>query len=111
MARISLLLGVFGLVLAGCGSDAPDANEATGSKATVSAADAAAAYTRTCSMCHGDDGRLMLAGAPDLSVSEMSREDRIALITYGKGTMPPQKDVLDAATIAAIADHLETLRR
>jgi mono/diheme cytochrome c family protein len=41
----------------------------------------------------------------------MSREDRIALITYGKGTMPPQKDVLDAATIAAIADHLETLRR
>ena len=42
----------------------------------------------------------MASKAPDLSQSTMDLESRIALITYGKGTMPPQKGILDAATIS-----------
>ena len=48
--------------------------------------------------------------APDLSQSNMDLESRVALITYGKGTMPPQKGILDAATIRGIAEYIETFR-
>jgi mono/diheme cytochrome c family protein len=95
----------------GCGGEAPSGSEAATGGAVISAAEAAKTYALKCGMCHGEDGKLMLAGAPDLSTSTLSREDRIALITYGKGTMPPQQGVLDDAAIAAVADHLETLRR
>ena len=93
----------------GCGGEAPA--EAAAGGAAISAAEAAKTYALKCGMCHGEDGKLMLAGAPDLSTSTLSREERITLITYGKGTMPPQQGVLDEATIAAVADHLEALRR
>ena len=52
----------------------------------------------------------MASMAPDLSVSKMSLEDRIALITYGKGAMPPQKGILDAATIRGVAAYIEEFR-
>ena len=52
----------------------------------------------------------MASKAPDLSTSTMSVEERIAIITYGKGTMPPQKDILDAATIRGIAEYIERFR-
>ena len=95
----------------GCGGETPSGGGTEAGGAVISAAEAAKTYALKCGMCHGEDGKLMLAGAPDLSTSTLSREDRIALITYGKGTMPPQQGVLDDATIAAVADHLETLRR
>lgn len=95
----------------GCGGEAPSGADVGAGGAVISAAEAAKTYALKCGMCHGEDGKLMLAGAPDLSTSQLSREERITLITYGKGTMPPQQGVLDDATIAAVADHLETLRR
>lgn len=52
----------------------------------------------------------MASKAPDLSISTMSVEERIAIITYGKGTMPPQKDILDAATIRGVAEYIERFR-
>ena len=111
--HFALLLLAAGTVAAGvgCGGEAPSAGESAAGGAVISAAEAAKTYALKCGMCHGEDGKLMLAGAPDLSTSTLSREDRITLITYGKGTMPPQQGVLDEATIAAVADHLETLRR
>lgn len=109
IARIVLAASVVAGI--GCGGEAPSGSEAATGGAVISAAEAAKTYALKCGMCHGEDGKLMLAGAPDLSASNLSREDRIALITYGKGTMPPQQGVLDDAAIAAVADHLETLRR
>ncbi len=61
-----------------------------------------------CALCHGTDGKLMIAQAPDLSKSRLSLNDRIALITYGKSTMPPQKDVLSTAEIRAVALYIES---
>jgi mono/diheme cytochrome c family protein len=40
----------------------------------------------------------------------MSLEERIALITYGKGTMPGQKGILNKAEIAAVARYVERFR-
>lgn len=82
----------------------------TSGRTDVSEADARRLYTMKCSLCHGDNGKLMLAGAPDLSISRLALEDRVALITYGKGAMPPQKGILSAAEIRAIAQYIEKFR-
>ena len=37
-------------------------------------------------------------------------EERVALITYGKGTMPGQKDILNRAEIKAVAQYIERFR-
>lgn len=91
----------------GCGSDT--ASPQPGSPAPSEAA-IQRAYTMKCSLCHGTDGKLMASKSPDLSSSTLSLEERVAIISYGKGTMPPQKDVLDAATIRGIATYIERFR-
>lgn len=68
------------------------------------------AYTMKCSLCHGSDGKLMASKAPDLSKSTLSLEERMAIITYGKGTMPPQNGILDAAMIRGIAEYIESFK-
>ena len=46
--------------------------------------EARALYLRKCSLCHGADGKLKASKSPDLSLSTLSLEKRVALITYGK---------------------------
>ena len=105
--RIVAVAAAVVLAMAGCGgADAPK----NSSSARPSEASVKRAYTMKCSLCHGSDGKLMASNAPDLSQSTMDLESRIALITYGKGTMPPQKGILDAATIRGIAEYIETFR-
>lgn len=77
----------------------------------ISDAEAQRLYTMKCGLCHGSDGKLMLSGAPDLSSSRLELNERIALITYGKGKMPPQKGVLSADEIRGIARYIETFRK
>ena len=97
------------LLFVGCaGSNAPAAENPEAQ--VVSEADARALYIRKCSLCHGADGRLMASKAPDLSLSNLSLEKRVALITYGKGTMPSQKGVLNRAEITAVARYIERFR-
>ena len=97
-------------VAVGCGSkgDAGPAEGAPGK--AVSDQEARALYIRKCSLCHGDDGKLMASKSPDLSVSTMTLAERVAIITYGKGTMPAQKGVLDKAEITAVARYIERFR-
>lgn len=97
------------LALSRCGSGQEASGEGTVTPAP-SEAMIKRAYTMKCSLCHGADGKLMASKAPDLSTSTMDLESRVALITYGKGTMPPQKDILDASTIRGIARYIETFR-
>lgn len=97
------------LALSRCGSGQEASGEGPAAPAP-SEASIKRAYTMKCSLCHGADGKLMASKAPDLSTSTMDLESRVALITYGKGTMPPQKDILDAATIRGIARYIETFR-
>jgi mono/diheme cytochrome c family protein len=111
LSRHSLLLGFLPfLLLVQCGPGKGPAESSSPSSPQPSIASIKRAYTIKCSLCHGNDGKLMASKAPDLSVSKMSLEERIALITYGKGTMPPQKDILDAATIRGVAAYIEEFR-
>ena len=111
LKRTRLLVGVLSiLMLTQCGSS--EAPSEQNSKATNQPSFAAIkrAYTMKCSLCHGNDGKLMASKAPDLSESKMSLEERVAIISYGKGTMPPQKGILDAATIRGVAAYIEEFR-
>ena len=86
-----LLVCIVALFLASCGNN--DHPPRFSSDGALSQAAVKRIYQMKCSICHGTDGKLMIGGAPDLSISTISLEERIALITYGKETMPPQKDI------------------
>ena len=67
-------------------------------------------YLKKCAMCHGENGEPVLVTAPDLRTSTMSVEERVAIIAYGKGTMPPHSEMLDMPTIRGIAVYIEKFR-
>lgn len=106
-----LLMGLPLIAVAvGCGSKRGAGPTEGAPGKVVSDSEARALYIRKCSLCHGDDGKLMASKSPDLSVSTMTLAERVALITYGKGTMPAQKGVLDKAEITAVARYIERFR-
>ena len=89
----------------------PDANSTTDVEAAgVDLANASRQYIRKCAMCHGENGEPVLVSATDLRTSTMSVEERVAIIAYGKGTMPPHRDMLDMATIRGIAVYIEQFK-
>lgn len=51
--------------------------------------DGLAYYQVNCKLCHGDDGKLMMAGAKDLSKTTMDVAAIKEIIIKGKSTMPP----------------------
>jgi len=67
-------------------------------------------YRYKCSICHGKNGVSVIKDVPDLVSTEFTIEERVAIIVYGKGTMPPQKDVLDMPTIRGLAVYIDSLK-
>lgn len=72
--------------------------------------DIALIYKYKCAICHGKNGISVIKGAPNLVTTEYTMEERVAIIKYGKGTMPPQKDVLDMPTIRGLAMYIDSLK-
>ena len=103
-----LLAGTAAALIMGCGGT--ETHSPAGAGEEVSEVQARALYIRKCSLCHGDDGKLMASKSPDLSLSNLALDKRIALITYGKGTMPGQKGLLNSAEIRAVARYIERFR-
>lgn len=67
-------------------------------------------FETQCISCHGTDGKLKLSGAKDLSLSQITMDERIAIINSGIRTMPAYNSVLSADQIAAVATYTETLK-
>ncbi|MEO0403267.1 MAG: cytochrome c [Bacteroidota bacterium] len=103
-----LLFAIAMGTIASCGS--VENERPKGKDNTKASPDVNALFDQKCGICHGRDGKLMVGGAPDLSKSEMSLADRIVLITNGKGTMPPQKDVLSKEQIVALAKYIDRFK-
>ena len=98
-----------------CGpSDAPPSQPANAASdlgaAGLDLANASRQYRMKCAVCHGEEGAPVLATAPDLRTSAMTVEERVAIIAYGKGTMPPHRGMLDMPTIRGIAVYIEQFR-
>lgn len=64
-----------------------------------------------CALCHGRDGKLGMSGAKDLSVSALSREEMIAIISNGKGSMMAYRNVLTSKQIELVTEHVRSLHR
>ena len=67
-------------------------------------------FNTNCAMCHGRKGDLGMSGAKNLVTSTLKRNEVIAMVTNGKGTMMPYGKTLSKEQIKAVADHVLTLR-
>ena len=68
-------------------------------------------YEANCTSCHGEDGKLCVLGAKDLSVSSLSKEQMIEIITDGKSTMTPFGSVMSKEEVSQVADYVQTLKK
>ena len=66
-------------------------------------------YSQYCILCHGDDGKREFNGAKDITVSELTLEGRIELITNGRGLMTPFEGILQPEDIKKVAAYSMTL--
>ncbi len=67
-------------------------------------------FAMHCVLCHGKDGTLGINDAKDLTVSTLSKEEMVAMVANGKGTMMPYKNVLTKGQIEAVVEHVRTLQ-
>jgi mono/diheme cytochrome c family protein len=81
--------------------------------ASVELPNGKALFERYCVGCHGGDGTLAMNGAKDLTVSALSKEEAIGIITNGSENkaMMAYGNLLDEAQIVAIAEHVLSLRK
>lgn len=97
---ISLFLGAF---IFACASN--DTGQTSG------APDGEAIYKKYCILCHGSDGKLGLNGSKDLTVSQLTLEERIVQVTNGKNTMTPYQGILSPEEIKAVSEFSMTLTK
>jgi len=99
------------LVGSACGSAEGQSNRNADSALTSTSAgpDGKAVFRQYCVTCHGADGKLGLNGAKDLTVSILTLEERINVITYGRKVMTPFNEVLTPEEIRAVAEYTQTL--
>jgi mono/diheme cytochrome c family protein len=105
MQRIFLLSLTIGLLLLSCGN-----NDGTSASAAMPKSNGEMLYDTHCTLCHGGDGKLKMGDAKDLSISTLTREEMIAVVANGRGTMMPYKQVLSAEEIEQVVDHVRSLK-
>lgn len=97
--------GLLLLCFASCGSN--DSKKTDGAK-QPSAGESV--YDAQCARCHGSNGKLGLSGAKDLTVTTLSPDEMVPVISDGSngGMMPAFKENLSTEEIKAVADYIET---
>ena len=63
-----------------------------------------------CILCHGDNGKMQLNGAKDITVSQLTFDLRLTLIKEGKNLMTPFGEILSDSEIADVAWYSMTLK-
>jgi len=68
-------------------------------------------YSQNCSICHGEDGDLGVAGAKLLSQSKLTTQDVMKIIKNGVNTMPPFEGKITDEEMERIETHIQKLRK
>ena len=71
-------------------------------------------YKSRCAMCHGDDGKGMMPGAPDFRRGQkLNKSDArlIKQIKKGKGSCPPFEGIIREKDMQDVISFLRTMRR
>ena len=66
-------------------------------------------YQYHCMKCHGEEGNKMRYDSPDITKSQLSKDERWQIINNGKGMMPAFGNKLDKNEVAALDAYLQTL--
>jgi cytochrome c6 len=75
------------------------------------AVDGTKLFKQYCELCHGADGKLGANGSKDLSISDFDLNERIAMVTKGKGLMTPFENILSLSEIKAVVEYSMTLKK
>ena len=67
-------------------------------------------FKQSCAVCHGVDGKLGANGSKDLSQSILTIEEKVNMITKGKGVMVAFESILSPEEIKAVAKYTEQLK-
>ena len=65
-------------------------------------------YKDKCTLCHGDNGKLGMSGAKDLSATQLTHAGILEIISTGKNGMASYKNILSQDQIEAVASYIET---
>ena len=69
-------------------------------------------FQQHCAICHGEDGKLCLSGATDLSASKMDSIRIGEIIINGQNGMPGFGSILPSEKVLKeIVEHVESLRK
>lgn len=68
-------------------------------------------YQRECVLCHGEAGDKGVAGSANLTQSILSLDERVYVITNGRGIMQPFKSKLTPGEIEAVARYTQELKK
>ena len=67
-------------------------------------------YEKKCINCHGENGKMGLSGAKDLTASSLTKNQKVTLIKNGKNAMMSFKTQLNDVEIDAVVDYLSQLK-
>ncbi len=67
-------------------------------------------FKQSCAVCHGTDGKLGANGSKDLTQSVLTIEEKVTMISKGKGLMIAFEAVLKPEEIKAVAQYTEQLK-
>ncbi len=98
---------LFTISIIACSSGTDPSPDTLASKGT----NGAEIYAANCKLCHGSTGDLGMGEAKDLSVSVLSKEEIISMVTNGKGNMVPYENILTTKQIEAVAEYVQSLRK
>ncbi len=77
----------------------------------LAALDGMKLFKTHCAICHGFKGDMKINGAKDLTKAEISLNEAVAQVYFGRGLMQPYKGQLSDAEIIAVSKYSETLRK
>lgn len=107
LAVVSVLLLVMSYGLAEMNKKRPNVSES----AKTAASGAELFKAANCVACHGEDGKAMIAGAKDLSISKLTDAEAAHIITNGKNAMKGYKKQLSETEINMLVEHVKSLRK
>jgi mono/diheme cytochrome c family protein len=95
------------LAFTACASRGAQENE------SAAPASGTALYAQYCTGCHGEDGKLGLGGAKDLSASSLSQEEVSHIIKNGSANkkMMAYGNVLSESELRALSEYVMSLRK
>ncbi len=109
-----IMYALLGGFLIACGGDPGDGGKVEKkrtNKAVAKKVDGKKVYRQYCVTCHGVNGDMGASGAVDLTMTKLTLDEKIAVITNGRNTMTPFKGLLSEAKIKAVAEYTETLKK